>query len=245
MIFRTTSLTSHKEPVVPDDIQQGRKMKSDHQELKVYCAGPLFNQSEREEMTKISDVLEAEGYQVYLPHRDGMEFRLIMEIFVKRGWSQPVAAAFLHSAIFALDIYQLVIDCDAVVWNLNGRTPDEGAVSESAIAWTLGKPLVAYTDDVRSLIAGRINPLLAGLVEFNTTDSIEQLPKILSEEILKTEISEINLKKLPEKVRKAVLDGKILWEALQNEKDQLDNELIANVVEELFAPDQPSSVSVC
>ena len=49
-----------------------------------------------------------------------------------------------------------------------GRTPDEGAVSEAAMAWTLGKPMVAYKDDVRSLIAGRVNPPLVGLVSQNS-----------------------------------------------------------------------------
>jgi nucleoside 2-deoxyribosyltransferase len=220
-------------------------MKNNTREIKVYCAGPLFNQSERDEMTQIAEALQESGFMVYLPHRDGMEFRLIMEIFVKRGWSQPIAAAFLHSAIFALDIYQLVDECDAAVWNLNGRTPDEGAVSEAAIAWMLGKPLVAYTDDVRSLIAGRINPLLVGLVEFETTDCIKKIPQILSQKILNSEIPEITHSRLPGKVQKAVEDGKKLWEAIQTENDELDNEMIADVVEELFAPDQPSSIPIC
>ncbi len=220
-------------------------IKNNTREIKVYCAGPLFNQSERDEMTQIAEALQESGFLVYLPHRDGMEFRLIMEIFVKRGWSQPIAAAFLHSAIFALDIYQLVDECDVAVWNLNGRTPDEGAVSEAAIAWTLGKPIVAYTDDVRSLIAGRMNPLLVGLVEFETTDCIEKIPQILSQQILNSEIPEITHSHLPIKVRKAVEDGKKLWEAIQTENDELDNEMIADVVEELFAPDQPSSIPVC
>ncbi|MCH8223164.1 MAG: nucleoside 2-deoxyribosyltransferase, partial [Chloroflexi bacterium] len=108
--------------------------------LRVYCAGPLFNRSERAEMTAIAEVLCASGYRVFLPHRDGMEFRLVHRVLVERGWPAPQAAEFLHAAIFALDVYQLAIDCDALVWNLNGRTPDEGAVSEAAIAWTLGKP---------------------------------------------------------------------------------------------------------
>lgn len=212
-------------------------------EIRVYCAGPLFNQSERTEMTEIADRLEEEGYQVYLPHRDGMEFRLILEIFVDRGWSAPVAASFLHSAIFALDVYQLIVECDALVWNLNGRTPDEGAVSEAAIAWTLGKPMIAYSDDVRSLIAGRVNPLLVGLVEFETTSSLPKIPRLLSQEIMNRGIPEIDLARQPEKIRKAVEDGRELWLALKSENNEIDNEKIANVVEELFAPDQPSSVS--
>ena len=78
-----------------------------------------------------------------------------------------------------------------MVWNLNGRVPDEGAVSEAAIAWTLGRPLVAFCDDARSLIEGRINPLLVGLVEFESVDLIadivpadaEQLSDIAGDEM--------------------------------------------------------------
>ena len=40
---------------------------------RVYCAGPLFNRAERDEMTDIADVLCEAGYTVYLPHRDGMD----------------------------------------------------------------------------------------------------------------------------------------------------------------------------
>jgi len=106
--------------------------------IRVYCAGPLFNQSERDEMRTIADVLCEAGFVVYLPHRDGMEFRLIHRILVKRSWEPAQAAHFLHAAIFALDVFQLAVECDAMVWNLNGRVPDEGAVSEAAMAWTLG-----------------------------------------------------------------------------------------------------------
>ncbi|HSG72428.1 MAG TPA: nucleoside 2-deoxyribosyltransferase, partial [Planctomycetaceae bacterium] len=147
--------------------------------LCVYCAGPLFNSSERNEMARIADLLVAHGYRVYLPHRDGMEFRLIHGILIERGWEPPDAAQFLHAAIFALDVYQLAVECDCLVWNLNGRVPDEGAVSEAAMAWTLGKPLVAYRDDVRSLIAGRVNPLLVGMVDFQTVDELDDIPHAL------------------------------------------------------------------
>ncbi len=80
--------------------------------VRVYCAGPLFNKAERSEMSAIADVLGEAGYKVYLPHRDGMEFRLILNILVERGWPAPTAAHFLHAAIFALDVYQLAVECD-------------------------------------------------------------------------------------------------------------------------------------
>jgi nucleoside 2-deoxyribosyltransferase len=212
--------------------------------LCVYCAGPLFNGGERDEMARIADLLVASGYRVYLPHRDGMEFRLIHEILIRRGWEPPEAAQFLHAAIFALDVYQLAVECDCLVWNLNGRVPDEGAVSEAAMAWTLGKPIVAYRDDVRSLIAGRVNPLLVGMVDFQTVDEIDDIPHALELELA---LARKNQPPLPqeqfsEKMRDAVTDGAELWQALCEEQAGGDNEFIADVVARLFSPEKKTSL---
>lgn len=204
--------------------------------LRVYCAGPLFNRSERAEMEQIAAALCEAGYRVYVPHRDGMEFRLVHAVLIERGWEPATAGKFLHQAIFALDIFQLAVECDAVVWNINGRTPDEGAVSESAIAWTLGKPLVAYSDDVRSLIVGRINPLLAGLVDFETIDDIDALPERLAKAITMQPSAPTPISELPPALKRAIDDGRKLWEAMLGQ-DAQDDERIADVVVELFAPE--------
>ena len=205
----------------------------------VYCAGPLFNQSERTEMTAIADVLMEQGHTVYLPHRDGMEFRLVHEVLIDRGWKPEVAGHFLHEAIFALDVYQLVIACDAMVWNLNGRVPDEGAVSEAAMAWTLGKPLIAYQDDVRSKIAGRMNPLLVGMVDFTTVHRIEDIPAALVVECHRTPKRPVEIDRLPGKLAKAVERGAELTKALASERAYCENNLIADCVTTLFAPSSP------
>jgi nucleoside 2-deoxyribosyltransferase len=204
--------------------------------LCVYCAGPLFNQSERDEMTSIADVLVRQRYSVFLPHRDGMEFRLVREALIEQGWSPEIAGSFLHEAIFALDVYQLTIVCDAMVWNLNGRVPDEGAVSEAAIAWTLGKPLVAFQDDARSLIAGRMNPLLVGMVDFITVCRIQDIPEALEAERRKTKVNPIDYDRLPTRLKTAVGRGAELWKALRNEKADGENKIIADCVAKLFAP---------
>ena len=207
-------------------------------DLCVYCAGPLFCQSEREEMMAIADLLVDHGYRVYLPHRDGMEFRLIHEILVERGWEPPEAAQFLHAAIFALDVYQLAVECDCMVWNLNGRVPDEGAVSEAAMAWTFGKPLVAYKDDVRSLIAGRVNPLLVGMTDFQTVDDIEEIPHALSLAWARQLQPAMNPVNFAERMKIAITEGGELWDALCDEHSGDDNEFIADVVARLFSPEK-------
>lgn len=209
---------------------------ADSEPIRVYCAGPLFNRCEREEMTQIAETLCDSGYTVYLPHRDGMEFRLILEVLVERGWSAPTAAHFLHAAIFALDVYQLAVECDALVWNLNGRVPDEGAVSEAAIAWTLGKAVVAYKDDVRSLIAGRVNPLLVGLVDFETTEDIADLPRAVEEALDARLRPPLSVDQMSPRLQRAIRDGRQLWETMCDHAAQYNNDLIAEVVAELFAP---------
>jgi nucleoside 2-deoxyribosyltransferase len=204
--------------------------------LCVYCAGPLFNQSERDEMTAISEILVRNGHSVYLPHRDGMEFRLVREELIERGWEADIAGQFLHEAIFALDVYQLAVACDAMVWNQNGRVPDEGAVSEAAIAWTLGKPLIAFHDDARSMIAGRMNPLLAGLVEFTTVLSIQDISAALVVECQRTAVREVDIQKLPTKLKNTVERGEELWAALRAERAFGENTIIADCVAKLFSP---------
>ncbi len=204
--------------------------------LCVYCAGPLFNQSERDEMTAIAEVLVSQGHSVFLPHRDGMEFRLVREALIEQGWAPEIAGSFLHEAIFALDVYQLAIACDAMVWNLNGRVPDEGAVSEAAIAWTLGKPLIGFQDDARSLIAGRVNPLLVGLVDFVSVCRIKDIPTALEAERRKTKVTPIDHDRLPVKLKTTVDRGAELWKALQKEKAEGENKIIADCVTKLFGP---------
>ena len=143
---------------------------------KIYCAGPLFNEAEREDMTAVAHALEAGGFDTFLPHRDGIEMRLCKERLTENGMKPEEASKLLSLLIFCMDVYQVLEGCDALVMNLNGRVPDEGAVSESAIAWTNGKPVVAYKADPRSLMYGCDNPLVAGLFGFDYCHSLEELP---------------------------------------------------------------------
>ncbi|MBI4639084.1 MAG: nucleoside 2-deoxyribosyltransferase [Candidatus Tectomicrobia bacterium] len=158
-------------------------MKKDR--YKVYCAGPLFNPHEREEMGEIAKVLQEAGFDVFLPHRDGMLFSEVYQQFLEGGHDPEASKRMIFEAIFALDVYEVLSGCDALVFNMNGRVPDEGAVSEAAMAWAMGKPVILYKSDVRSMIMGNDNPLVAGLSHFlyakTVTDMIDQLRNRLKE----------------------------------------------------------------
>jgi nucleoside 2-deoxyribosyltransferase len=144
--------------------------------MKIYCAGPLFNRKEKEEMQEIADSLESGGFRVFLPHRDGFEFSNLSSTFQRMGVAQEKATQILNKAIFTLDVFQ-VLDSDGLVLNMNGRVPDEGAMVEAGIAWNAGKSIVIYKSDTRTLLNGNDNPLLLGLSSFETVSNIQEISK--------------------------------------------------------------------
>jgi len=143
--------------------------------FKIYCAGPLFNPGERLEMKAIADILKTNGYRVFLPQEDGLEFAKLFPFFIERGATQQQAQQLLNMAIFALDVFQ-IIDSDGLILNMNGRVPDEGAMVEAGIAWARNKPVVIFNSDERSLIHGNCNPLVTGLSNFETVRCCEDIP---------------------------------------------------------------------
>jgi nucleoside 2-deoxyribosyltransferase len=143
---------------------------------KIYCAGPLFNPKEREEMQEIATFLEKGGYKVFLPHRDGLEFSLLFPSLLEKGVESQRAKEILNKAIFSLDVFQ-ISDSDGLILNLNGRVPDEGAMVEAGIAWACNKVIVTFRCDSRSLIEGICNPMILGLSDFSFVTKYEDVPQ--------------------------------------------------------------------
>ncbi len=127
-------------------------------------------------MTAIAHALEQAGYSTFLPHRDGLEPYVLR--FGKSAMSGliPGARGGVDYAIFALDVYELVQACDAVVCNLNGRVPDEGMIVEASLAFAIGKPLVLYKNDVRAPFGGADNAMLTALGHGDVESRLDRLP---------------------------------------------------------------------
>ena len=119
---------------------------------KVYFAGPMFNQSEKEFNLKITKVLEECGYQVFLPQRDGIEAAQL------EGKTEEE----LVNMIFPLDAGE-VKKADIVFMNIDGRVPDEGACVELGIAYGTGKRCYGFKTDTRAVEqALELNPMISG-----------------------------------------------------------------------------------
>lgn len=189
---------------------------------RIYCSGPLFCPEERAGMAQIARIFEEAGYETFLPHRDGIER------FVLGSANNPAAnlpgisklTEAINRAIFCLDIYQIVEGCDALVFNMNGRVPDEGGVVETAVAWSVGRPLVVYKHDARSKVGGNDNSMVTGLTpEFATVGALEALPREVEkarEALRAAGGTRKGGEGLPAHVREALERGRRIWAVLQN-----------------------------
>jgi nucleoside 2-deoxyribosyltransferase len=182
-------------------------------EHRIYCAGPLFNPSERAEMEILAEALELAGFKTFLPHRDGFLYKSIVPDLVRAGYPLDVAQWMARQAIFALDVYQVLVGCDGTVVNLNGRVPDEGAVAEGAMAWTAGKAVVLFKDDARSKIDGLDNILVAGLGGFRLVNHSADLPQALARVLAEHPPEPLRVTSLPATTRQVAEHGQCLSES--------------------------------
>jgi len=142
----------------------------------VYCSGPLFSPEEIGGMTAIAEALEAAGYETFLPHRDGIEAYVMRFASSALGSRLVPTRPLVDRAIFALDVFQIAERADCLVFNVNGRVPDEGGVAETAIAYAIGTPVVLYKNDARAPFGGGDNAMLLGLTSERVVAKVPAIP---------------------------------------------------------------------
>ncbi|OGB92068.1 MAG: hypothetical protein A2Z31_00435, partial [candidate division NC10 bacterium RBG_16_65_8] len=179
---------------------------------RIYCAGPLFNRAEQAEMAEIAIGLEKAGFRTFLPQRDGVVFAEVRRELLRSGYDDSEAGRMAQRAIFWLDAYEVVRDCQGLVANLNGRVPDEGAVAEASMAWMAGKSVVLYKSDSRSLVQGFDNPLVAGLGQFVTVSTVPEIVYAFTQIFRRRASQPVGA--LPSDVRGAVERGRRLSKAM-------------------------------
>lgn len=142
----------------------------------VYCSGPLFCPGEVRVMSDIARLLESSGWKTYLPHRDGIE------AFVMKNTDNYAAnlfrplVRFFHRLTFAVDVYY-ILKCDCLVFNMNGRIPDEGGVAEIGMAYAAGKPVVLYQEARGGNGVETIDPMIAAIgIQGSPVTFIDQIP---------------------------------------------------------------------
>lgn len=123
--------------------------------MKIYIAGPLFNEGERAFNEKIDSVLRGLGHETYLPQRDG---GIVAEM------PDLVDGMPKELYVFRKDCQNLR-NCDIFLLLMDGRVPDEGACVALGYCHALGKRCVGYMTDVRGAYDGKVNIMLLGALE--------------------------------------------------------------------------------
>lgn len=143
----------------------------------LYLAGPLFSEAERCFNLRLTQRLEALGFHVFLPQRDGVE----------RGRPpyDSMTPEEQRHAMFHLDRTR-ILDSDVFLFVLDGRVPDEGACVELGIAYCQKylqnneKLLVGlHTDTRAAFIGGRLNPMVRVPLDY-VVDDVESLLRLLA-----------------------------------------------------------------
>ncbi len=185
----------------------------------VYLAGPAYNSEEVHALEVIAGRLTRKGWEVYEPARQGLEPH-----FLALGAAPPDSESqrfreALEKAAFALEIYQVVERCDGLVFNMNGRVPDEGGVFKTAVAFTAGKPLILYKRDHRSKLHGNDNAMIPGLsYSFSNVRKAKKIPGKLKKARQKSEGfagRPYAGDAVPPFVRRITDQGRQVWDVLQ------------------------------
>jgi len=144
--------------------------------MKIYFAGPLFNEAEKKFNQNLTEKIESVGFDVFLPQRDGIELSKSSGDLIKLDEKKR--------EIFNLD-RDKILDADIFLFVLDGREPDEGACVELGIAYTqkyIGnkkKKLIGFHTDSRAAFVGsKLNPMIEVPLDY-ITDNEEELIKLL------------------------------------------------------------------
>ena len=129
---------------------------------KVYIAGPLFNSHEKHYLEKISQVLEDNGFDCFLPHRDQVRIS-------EKELENPIMTAATKEKIFNNDLTALE-DSDLTVALLTGQDIDSGTAAEIGFSYANNKPVIAITASERRFR----NLFVEGMIS-KTIDEIDTL----------------------------------------------------------------------
>ena len=184
----------------------------------VHVSGPCRYPEERRAAGEIAEALENGGFRVYLPSRDGIDSHLPV-LSGNRGVGEGAISGVVR-ARFALEMFQVLERCDCLVFNMNGRVPDEGGLFEAAGAFCAGKPLVIYKRDHRSVFCGKDNSMIIGLTAgFSTVRDIGGICSELAG-LIRAAGPASGGYVAPPSVRRVVGQGEVVWRLLHDARYQ-------------------------
>ena len=130
--------------------------------MEIYNAAELFNGPNTRFNAEVTAGLEARGYRVFNPQRDGFDFISLQEALAKILPEKKIEEA-VRRIIYSWDIFA-INKSDVLIARLD-EPQDPGVVHEIDIAKALDIPIIAYRTDVRSPY-GSITDIYGGMHTF-------------------------------------------------------------------------------
>ena len=137
--------------------------------MKIYFAGPLFSDAEKEFNNRVASQIEKLGYTVFLPQRDGAEHN--------KPPFDTMKPDEYRKALFDLDKSQ-VMASDIFLFILDGRVPDDGACVELGLAH-LHKQLADNDKYLIGLRTGHLSVNLNPMIKMALDRIYESVPELL------------------------------------------------------------------
>ncbi|MEA2418477.1 MAG: hypothetical protein QOE60_683 [Thermoleophilaceae bacterium] len=204
----------------------------------VYCSGPMFSHGDKWEQHAIATALEDAKFTTYLPQRDGIEVGKVMGLLNHPMLEGTTIAQHVmlqvRKWVFALDMFQLLERCQSLVFNLDGRTPDDGSVVETSAAFAAGKPIVIFKTTPITMLAGADNPMVEGLsTSWSYVGGAAAVPKAVSAAVAAMAKQPYTYAG-PPNVAALMGEGKEVWDVLEGAR-ALPKETPEQWIEWLFA----------
>jgi nucleoside 2-deoxyribosyltransferase len=175
----------------------------------IFIAGPYYSPEDRYQADAIEEALRRHNYTSFIPHRDGIDW-----LYSGKISNGDTGAFELARAVFALNVYVLAERCAGLVFNMNGRVPDEGGIILSALAFMLGKPVILFKNDARSKLHGHDNSMISGCGhKFRAYSDIEHIPGHV-DRLNKDGAGDRGARELSRPLQAAIDAGGLIWRAL-------------------------------
>lgn len=188
----------------------------------IYIAGPLFNSGELHLQKEIANIVETNGYKTFLPQRDGFESSDLTKKLINNGYSEKDAIMITSKIIFYYDVYNVFLS-DVIVSNINGIEPDSGTVSETALAYSMGKGVVLFTNDIRTFSDDlKINPLLHYLSPLEIVHKKYDIVKFINKVLNMTKNTHVPFENMAINLQKSIIIGEKIYNAKQLYKNNFE-----------------------
>ncbi len=137
---------------------------------RAYYAAGLFNEAERSFNLRVKAMLDDLGYETWFPQEDAG--------FLEDYMDQGMTLAQARHEIFRMN-RDAVRRADVLIFNLDGRVPDEGACVEAGIAYGSGIRCIGLQTDFRAVEPGGNNLMLDGILNYELANDIDALRDML------------------------------------------------------------------